>query len=303
MRVLLLSVAASALVSPSARRFQRGAPSSLRAADSIAAPIAEKLRDVEEPAARAMAARYESADLATSRTAFVRTAGGSGPALVLIHGFDSSCLEFRRLLPALEARGVRAFAYDIAGWGLTEPRAGVDIPAKRAQLVEFLEDVVGGDYVLVGASLGAAVAVDGIAEGGLEPKKVALLDPQLFIDGAPSVPEFAARAGVRVLRSWPLRALANRIAYYDKSLGTADAIRVGLLHCERPGWEDDQVTWLLGGGYALSDLVAPALEKRDVLVLWGDADEILPPPANVPQFLDALPAATVAYVADRKSVV
>ena len=57
-------------------------------------------------------------------------------------------------------------------------------------------------------------------------EKVALIGPQCFIDGAPPVPEWGARLGVRVLRSWPLRALANRIAYFDKSLGTEDAIRV-----------------------------------------------------------------------------
>jgi len=38
----------------------------------------------------------------------VKTSATSGPALVLVHGFDSSALEFRRLLPELERRGVRA---------------------------------------------------------------------------------------------------------------------------------------------------------------------------------------------------
>ena len=36
-------------------------------------------------------------------------------------------------------------------------------------------------------------------------------------------------------------------AYYDNAYATDDAIRVGLLHCARPGWEDDSVDWLLGG--------------------------------------------------------
>ncbi|KAH8076893.1 hypothetical protein JL721_926 [Aureococcus anophagefferens] len=65
-------------------------------------------RDVTEPAARDLAAQYEAADLPSSRTAYVKTSATSGPALVLVHGFDSSALEFRRLLPELERRGVRA---------------------------------------------------------------------------------------------------------------------------------------------------------------------------------------------------
>ena len=65
------------------------------------------------------------------------------------------------------------------------------------------------------------------------------------------MPERFARGGIRVLGSWPLRSLANQIAYYDKeTCATDDAIRVGLLHTARPAWEDDSVAWLLGGGYS-----------------------------------------------------
>jgi hypothetical protein len=59
-----------------------------------------------------------------------------------------------------------------------------------------------------------------------------------------------------VLGSWPLRSIANQMAYYDTdSLATDDAIRVGLLHCLRSGWEDDSIAWLLGGGYSVSSQV------------------------------------------------
>ena len=134
-RAILLACVAHGFVAP-APRHGFVAPITrrqvaLRAAP-ITAPIVEKLRDVTEPAARDLAAQYEAADLPSSRTAYVKTSATSGPALVLVHGFDSSALEFRRLLPELERRGVRAYAYDVAGWGLTEP-TGVDIAAKRAQ--------------------------------------------------------------------------------------------------------------------------------------------------------------------------
>mmetsp|Transcript_33253 Transcript_33253/g.103053 ORF Transcript_33253/g.103053 Transcript_33253/m.103053 type:complete len:356 (+) Transcript_33253:195-1262(+) len=311
--LLLLLGAARALVAP-----------------AVTAPIASKLAEVQEPAARALAEAYEVVDLPSSRTTFVRTAAardggaaslpvrylrdanylcavcgagvvetGRSPPLVLLHGFDSSALEFRRLLPALEARGVAAYALDVAGWGLTEPGdAGVSVEAKRKQVEEFCREVVGGPCVLAGASLGAAVVVDAVANGGVAPVKVALLGPQCMIDGAPPVPEWGARLGVRVLRSWPLRALANRIAYKDKSLGTKDAIRVGLLHCERDGWEDDAVAWLLGGGYSVSELVSPALRDAETLILWGESDEILPPADALPQFVEALPGADIRYVAE-----
>jgi pimeloyl-ACP methyl ester carboxylesterase len=52
---------------------------------------------------------------------FVRTAvsAGEAPPLVVIHGFDSSCLEFRRLMPELERRGIEAYALDVFGWSVT----------------------------------------------------------------------------------------------------------------------------------------------------------------------------------------
>ena len=41
------------------------------------------------------------------------------PPIVLLHGFDGSLLEFRRLIPELEAANLHTFAIDLAGWGFT----------------------------------------------------------------------------------------------------------------------------------------------------------------------------------------
>ena len=50
--------------------------------------------------------------------------------------------------------------------------------------------------------------------------------------------------------------------------------------------------WLLGGGYCVSDIVAPALRDEDTLILWGDRTD---PAAGrrAPQFASALPAADI----------
>ena len=42
--------------------------------------------------------------------------------VLLLHGFDSSSLEFRRLLPLLE-RSLEAWAVDLVGWGFTDSGA------------------------------------------------------------------------------------------------------------------------------------------------------------------------------------
>ena len=159
------------------------------APNAVTSVIREKLAEVEEPAALDLAAKYEAVDLPSSRTTFVRTnAKSAAPALVLLHGFDSSLFEYRRLMPQLEAQGVEAYALDLVGWGLTTPKSGVDIEAKRRQVEEFVRDVVQGPCVLAGASLGAAVVVDSLQNGAVpNVEKVALIGPQCFIDGAPPV--------------------------------------------------------------------------------------------------------------------
>ena len=48
--------------------------------------------------------------------ACIRT--GDGPPILLLHGFDGSLLEFRRLLPLL-AQSSRVLAVDLIGWGFS----------------------------------------------------------------------------------------------------------------------------------------------------------------------------------------
>lgn len=40
--------------------------------------------------------------------------------MLFLHGFDSSLLEFRRLLPKLGEMGADAYAVDVLGWGFTD---------------------------------------------------------------------------------------------------------------------------------------------------------------------------------------
>jgi len=269
----------------------------------------DKVQELEEVAATDMLKAIETTALdlppALARgpigATFVRSSAAptEEPPVVLLHGFDSSCLEFRRLLPELGARGVEAYALDVLGWGFgdTSAASGVGVEAKREQLYAFWKQELGGrPMTLAGVSLGAAVIIDFNAAYPEAVASAVLVDPQGFIDGAPPVPEPFARAGIRVLGSWPLRSVANQLAYYDTdTLATDEAIRIGLLHCARPGWEDDSVDWLLGGGYSVSSLV-PRLESKPCLILWGRQDEILPPAEYAPKFVAAIPSAAFRWV-------
>lgn len=203
------------------------------------------------------------------------------PPLVLIHGFDSSGLEYRRLGPLLAAKGIDTYAVDVLGWGYTqlEGVASFSANAKVAALDSFVKTVLGENtkFCIAGASLGGAAAIEFAAKEGDKCSGLILLDAQGFVDGIgpmAKLPKPLAKIGVGVLRSIPLRNSANQMSYFDKeTFATDEAQVIGRLHCLRDGWDDAMVSFMQSGGFSpsakISTINAPSL------VLWGREDGIL----------------------------
>lgn len=85
---------------------------------------------------------------------------GEGPVMLLIHGFPSSGrLNYARLIPLLPAER-RIIAVDLAGLGFSSrKRAGsFDLRSQASRLVDVLDALDGGRCVVVGSSMGGAVA-------------------------------------------------------------------------------------------------------------------------------------------------
>ncbi|ONM25041.1 alpha/beta-Hydrolases superfamily protein, partial [Zea mays] len=63
-----------------------------------------------------------------------------GDPVVLLHGFDSSVLEWRYTYPLLEEAGLEAWAVDILGWGFSdlETRPPCDVASKREHFYQVL---------------------------------------------------------------------------------------------------------------------------------------------------------------------
>lgn len=92
------------------------------------------------------------------RTVTFREEPGADPALVCVHGSADNHHVYDPLLDALEGR--RRFAINLPG------RAGTEGPPLRtaAEMADFVSELVqaevNGEYVLVGHSLGGAVAIE-----------------------------------------------------------------------------------------------------------------------------------------------
>lgn len=225
------------------------------------------------------------------------------PPLVLLHGFDSSCVEFRRLAPVLQEYA-DVYVPDVLGWGFSDTDRVKDFSpkAKLAHLEKFIREVVckGGvkKCVLVGASLGGTMAINLAAD--VCPDLVSalvLIDAQGTIDGkGPSTfPDFIARFGVNVLRSEPLRMYANYIAYSDKTLASKDAMNIGRLHCQVPEWERASVAFVQSGGFFVRKFVP--LVSQKTLVLWGTEDKIISPD-KAQELMADLKNAQLTYIPD-----
>merc|ERR1719163_316437 len=276
---------------------------------------ASEMSDIEDEKCVAMACTLQRlpvsmpdfavSPVATScaKTSPATPADGAAP-LVLLHGFDSSCLEWRRLMPQLEQRNVQAWALDVLGWGFTDRSSSVitdfSPAAKRAHLKAFIDQHVGAPVTLVGASLGGCVAIDFILHHPELVDKLVLVDAQAYIDGAAMTgqPRFLQSLGVSVLKSKPLRMFANKIAYANPDeFGTEDAMRIGRLHTLTGGWEEAMIGFMNSGGYKLSAQVA-SLPQMDTLILWGRQDKILSPEQYVPKFTSDMPWARLEWVDD-----
>lgn len=83
--------------------------------------------------------------------------------LLLVHGFDSSALEYRRLGPQLAKLGIDVYCVDLLGWGYTqlEDVKSFSAQSKVDALKGFWKTVGNdGDVVVGGASLGGAATIE-----------------------------------------------------------------------------------------------------------------------------------------------
>lgn len=161
---------------------------------------------------------------------------GSGPAVLLAHGLPGTAYDWRLLVDALAARGVRAIAYDRVGYGRSDPRSET-VPHSISQNVTELEQLIAAleleDPTVVGWSYGGAMAVTAAADD--PPMNRMILIGTGGPDSADAEPPDGPPGIVRLLYSDPVLAWRSRVPPITNGL-IAAATDAAFSGQETPSW-------------------------------------------------------------------
>jgi pimeloyl-ACP methyl ester carboxylesterase len=230
-------------------------------------------------------------------TTYVQT-GNNGTPILLIHGFDSSLLEFRRLLPLL-AKQQATWAVDLLGFGFTErlKDIGFGIREIRTHLYYFWKTLIGQPIILVGASMGGATAIDFTLSYPEIVTKLILID-SAGLTKPPAIGQFMFSPldyfAAEFLRNPRIRQNISRSAYYDKSYATLDAQICAALHLQSVNWHQALIKFTKSGGYG-SFANQLARLTQPTLILWGENDRILGT-KDAPKFKQMLPNNQLVWI-------
>lgn len=225
---------------------------------------------------------------------------GSGPAVVLLHGFASSWHWWLENIPAL-ARQHRIIAVDLPGFGHSEPLpAPAEMATHARTVLDLLADLGIESATASGHSMGGLVAMEMYVA---DPKRVRSL---ILVDSG-GVPMSERRLAVILVvlrlcsavlrRRFVRRALATRMWVRRIALGAA--------------FRDPRVmspelavqTMPVFGGPGSVDAIPAAARSVHatvpesitcpVLLVWGEHDAVVPP-SNAQQMHDKLPDCELA---------
>ncbi|HEY9845548.1 MAG TPA: alpha/beta hydrolase [Candidatus Caenarcaniphilales bacterium] len=223
--------------------------------------------------------RYSIATALTQRaiaTTYVQQGEGGTP-LLLLHGFDSSLLEFRQLLPLLAPQN-ETWAVDLLGFGFTERVGGISYspPAIKTHLYNFWKTLIHQPVIVVGASMGGAAAIDFTLTHPEAVEKLVLINSVGYSGSFPLGQllfpplDFLAVEGWRLRKVQPL--FLSTTFGWDASM--VDTLRCATLHLEMPGWHEAMISFTKSGGYHDLANRIPQIDKP-TLILWGVLDNML----------------------------
>lgn len=260
---------------------QAGAPALPLPSRALLEQAASTLLD---PQGRYLAAAVQWWDLPGLDGLWPLAVIGEGDPLMLLHGFDSSCLEFRRLAPLLASKH-RLLIPDLFGFGFCpRPQGGDYSPDGVLRHLEAVLDAIPAQLGLgkrvsvgvIGASMGGAVAVELARRQPDRIHRLLLLAPAGLTGRPMPIPPLLDRLGVAFLSLPNVRARLCRSAFADPDTAVGPAeVEISSLHLQVPGWGESLRQFARSGGFAGC---GDPLPSQPLMALWGSNDRILRPP-------------------------
>ena len=201
---------------------------------------------------------------------------GEGEKILLLHGFDSCFLEFRRLTPLLKGK-YKLIIPDLFGFGFCprnkENKYGFKyIMEHLNSVLEFLPD--DKPIGLIGASMGGALALELARQNPTKINKVLLLSPAGLSRENPKIPWPLNHLGALFLRQPFIRKGLCKQAFSNPKIDVGPAEeQIASIHLEVPGWQSSLAAFALDGGVYNCGQPKPV---QPIKILMGKNDRIIP---------------------------
>ena len=201
---------------------------------------------------------------------------GKGKKVLLLHGFDSCFLEYRRLTPFLKKK-YRLIIPDLYGFGFCPRAIGNKYGFKY--LMKHLNSILNhysADHPIgiIGASMGGALALELARNNPRKINKLLLLSPAGLAGKNPKIPWPLNHLGAFFLSQSFVRKGLCRQAFADpnKSVGPAEE-QIASIHLKVPGWQSSLAEFAADGG--VSDCGRP-IPIQPLKIILGKYDRIIP---------------------------
>ncbi len=201
--------------------------------------------------------------------------GGKGQPVVLLHGFDSSFLEFRRIYQSLKSN-FQVIIPDLLGFGFS-PRCATkeyNPPKIISYLIDLLKTLqITNNLKIIGASMGGATALNLAFEMPDSFDKIILLSPAGLFGEPKSIPFPFNQIGASFLGLPQVRKSLCRqaFAFPDECVGEMEE-QIASIHLGCKGWRNSLASFAKSGGFAGTHKY---IQNIPIKTVCGENDRIL----------------------------
>ena len=201
--------------------------------------------------------------------------GGIGQPILLLHGFDSSFLEFRRIYPEL-IKNFQIIIPDLLGFGFT-PRFATN-QYSPSKIISYLIEIINilkikKKLKVIGASMGGSAAIQLANEEPELIEKIMLLSPAGLFGESKNIPFPLNQIGASFLGLPKVRKSLCRqaFAYPDKCVGRMEE-QIASIHLGCKGWKNSLASFAKSGGFAGTNKF---IRNIPIKTVCGENDRIL----------------------------